>query len=39
VPSRYEPDDLFRHRPPLDRLMSLENMEQAIAAGVVNPER
>jgi AbrB family looped-hinge helix DNA binding protein len=39
VPSRYEPDDLFRHRPPVDRLMGLEDMEQAIAAGVVSPER
>ncbi|MFO0038105.1 MAG: hypothetical protein ACK522_04080 [Synechococcaceae cyanobacterium] len=36
---RYEPDDLFRHRPPLDRLMGLEDMEQAIASGVASPER
>ena len=39
VPSRYQPEDLFRHQPPLDRLMSLEDMEQAIAASVVSPER
>ncbi len=39
VPSRHEPDDLFRHQPPVDRLMSLEDMEHAIAAGVVSPER
>ncbi len=39
VPSCYVPEDLFRHRPPVDRLMSLEDMEQAIAAGVVSPER
>ena len=38
VPSRYEPEDLFRHRPPVDRVMSLEEMEQAIAASVVSPD-
>jgi hypothetical protein len=35
---RYEPEDLFRHRPPVDRVMSLEGMEQAIAS-VASPER
>jgi hypothetical protein len=38
VPSRYEPEELFRHRPPVDRLMSLEEMEQAIAAAVASPD-
>ena len=38
VPSRYEPEDLYRHRPPVDRVMSLETMEQAIVASVANPE-
>lgn len=38
VPSRYEPEDLFRHRPPLSRVMSLEEMEQAIAAAVASPD-
>jgi bifunctional DNA-binding transcriptional regulator/antitoxin component of YhaV-PrlF toxin-antitoxin module len=38
VPSRYEPEDLFRHRPPVDRVMSLEDMEQAIAASMVSPD-
>ena len=36
VPSRYEPEELFRHRPPVDRVMSLEGMEQAIAASVAS---
>ena len=34
VPSKYEPEDLFRHRPVVKRTMSLEDMEQAIAAAV-----
>jgi len=38
VPSRYEPEDLFRHRPPVDRVMGLEDMEQAIAASVASPD-
>jgi hypothetical protein len=38
VPSRYEPEDLFRHRSPVDRVMSLEEMEQAIAAAVSSPD-
>jgi AbrB family looped-hinge helix DNA binding protein len=32
VPSKYEPDDLFRHRPTVDRVLSLEDMDRAIAA-------
>jgi AbrB family looped-hinge helix DNA binding protein len=32
VPSKYEPEDLFRHRPPVERLMSVEDMDRAIAA-------
>jgi len=38
VPSRYEPEELFRHRPPVDRVMSLEEMELAIAAAVASPD-
>lgn len=32
VPSKYEPEDLFRHRPTADRVLSLEDMDRAIAA-------
>ena len=32
VPSKYEPEDLFRHRPTVDRVLSLEDMYRAIAA-------
>jgi AbrB family looped-hinge helix DNA binding protein len=32
VPSKYEPEDLFRHRPTVDRVLSLEDMDHAIAA-------
>ncbi|WP_216915310.1 MULTISPECIES: AbrB/MazE/SpoVT family DNA-binding domain-containing protein [unclassified Synechococcus] len=32
VPSKYEPEDLFRHRPTVDRVLSLEDMDRAIAA-------
>ena len=31
VPTKYEPEDLFRHRPKLDRVMSIEMLDQAIA--------
>jgi antitoxin PrlF len=31
VPSKYEPEDLFRHRPTVDRVLSLEDMDRAIA--------
>ena len=31
VPSKYEPEDLFRHRPAVDRVLSLEDMDRAIA--------
>jgi antitoxin PrlF len=34
VPSRYEPEDLFRHRPRVSRVMSIEQMDEAIAAAV-----
>ena len=30
VPSKYEPDELFRHRPSVSRSLSLEEMDQAI---------
>ena len=32
VHSKYEPEDLFRHRPTVDRVLSLEDMDRAIAA-------
>jgi len=31
MPLKYEPEDLFRDRPKLDRVMSIEEMDQAIA--------
>jgi len=34
VPSTYEPEELFRDRPPVQRTMSLADMENAIAAAV-----
>ena len=34
VPSRYEPEELFRHRPSVSRSLSLEEMDQAIAEAV-----
>lgn len=38
VPSRYEPEDLFRHRPPVGRVMRLGGMEQAITATEDSPD-
>jgi len=32
--SKYEPEDLFRDRPSVQRTMSLADMESAIAAAV-----
>jgi len=32
VPSKYEPEDLFRHRPKVNRAMSTDDMDRAIAA-------
>ncbi|MEB3322217.1 MAG: AbrB/MazE/SpoVT family DNA-binding domain-containing protein [Synechococcaceae cyanobacterium] len=34
VPSKYEPEDLFRERPSVQRSMSLADMDWAIAAAV-----
>ena len=34
VPSKYEPEELFRHRPSVMRSLSLEEMELAIADAV-----
>jgi AbrB family looped-hinge helix DNA binding protein len=31
VPSKYEPEDLFRHRPKVNRVMSTDDMDRAIA--------
>jgi AbrB family looped-hinge helix DNA binding protein len=31
VPSKYEPEELFRHRPRVSRRLSLEEMDQGIA--------
>ena len=38
VPSKYEPQELFLHRPKVNRSLSLEQMEQTIVAGVGNPD-
>jgi AbrB family looped-hinge helix DNA binding protein len=32
VPSKYEPEELFRHRPKVNRVMSTDDMDRAIAA-------
>jgi AbrB family looped-hinge helix DNA binding protein len=37
VPSKYEPEELFLHRPKLNRCLSLEQMEEAIAAAAGRP--
>jgi AbrB family looped-hinge helix DNA binding protein len=37
VPSKYEPEELFLHRPKVNRCLSLEQMEQTIAAAAGNP--
>ncbi|MCP9930630.1 hypothetical protein KBY82_07535 [Cyanobium sp. AMD-g] len=34
VPAKYEPEDLFRHRPAVQRAMSMADMDRAIAAAV-----
>ena len=34
VPAKYEPEDLFRHRPAVRQPMGLVDMENAIAAAV-----
>ena len=34
VPSKTEPEELFRHRPTVNRSLSLEEMDQAIADAV-----
>jgi hypothetical protein len=38
VPSKYEPEDLLRHRPKVNRCLSLEQMEEAIASGAGRPD-
>ena len=38
VPCRYEPEDLFRHRPNVSRVMSIEQMDEAIASAVSHPD-
>jgi antitoxin PrlF len=32
VPSKYDPEDLFRHRPKVSRVMSVDDMDRTIAA-------
>ncbi len=32
VPALYEPEELFRHRPAVERCLSLDDMDRAIAA-------
>lgn len=34
VPSKYEPEDLFRERPKVNRVMTTDDMDQAIAMAV-----
>ncbi len=34
VPSKYEPEDLFRHRPKVNRVMTTDDMDQAIVLAV-----
>ena len=34
VPSKYEPEDLFRERPKVNRVMTTDDMDQAIATAV-----
>jgi hypothetical protein len=34
VPSKYEPEERFRHRPTVSRSLSLEEMDQAIVDAV-----
>ena len=38
VPSKYEPEDLLFHRPKVNRCLSLEQMEESIAAGAGRPD-
>jgi AbrB family looped-hinge helix DNA binding protein len=38
VPSKYEPEELFLHRPKFNRCLSLAQMEEAIAAAAGNPD-
>jgi AbrB family looped-hinge helix DNA binding protein len=38
VPSKYEPEDLFRDRPKVNRAMTLEDMDRAIALAVVGED-
>lgn len=34
VPSKYEPEDLFRERPKVNRVMTTDDMDRAIAMAV-----
>ncbi len=38
VTSKYEPEELFLHRPKLNRCLSLAHMEEAIAAAAGRPD-
>ncbi|MFM7548197.1 MAG: hypothetical protein ACKO8I_04855 [Cyanobacteriota bacterium] len=38
MPSKYEPEELFLHRPKVDRCLSLEQMDQALAAAAGRPD-
>ena len=38
LPSKYEPEELFLHRPKLNRCLSLAQMEEAIAAAAGRPD-
>jgi AbrB family looped-hinge helix DNA binding protein len=38
MPSKYEPEDLFRDRPKVNRVMTIDDMDRAIALAAVGEE-
>jgi hypothetical protein len=34
IPAQHEPEELFRNRPQVNRVLSLDDMDRAIAAAV-----
>jgi AbrB family looped-hinge helix DNA binding protein len=38
VPSKYEPEELFLHRPKVNRRLCLEQVEESIAAAAGRPD-
>ena len=39
VPSKYEPEGLFRNRPKVDRVLTLDDMDRAIALAPLYQQR